>query len=79
LNLISQNNFGDILKVIYKLYEARTAAGLTITQLEELSGVSKSQINRIENGQSDPTVTTICMLAEALGVNPYDLFIVKRE
>lgn len=76
---IVKNIIGDILKVIYKLYEARRAAGLTITQLEELSGVSKSQINRIENSQSDPTVTTICMLAEALGVEPCDLFFIEKD
>ena len=65
------------MKIIYKVFEKRAAAGLTTTQLAELSGVSKSQINRIENGLSDPTVTVICMLAEALNISPYELFEIK--
>lgn len=67
------------MKIEYKLFELRAAAGLTITQLAERSGVSKSQINTIENGQGNPTVLTICLLAEALGVEPWDIFIVKKE
>lgn len=67
------------MKIIYRLYEMRTKAGLTITQLAELSGVSKSQINYIENGESNPTVLTICLLAEALRVEPSELFYISKK
>lgn len=66
------------MQIIYRLYELRSAAGLTITQLAELSGVSKTQINHIENGNGNPTVTTICMIAEALKIEPSELFYIKK-
>lgn len=64
------------MKIEYRVFEFREKAGMTITELAEKSGVSKSQINYIENGLSNPTVLTICMLAEALGVEPSELFYV---
>lgn len=67
------------MRILYKLYELRSAAGLTITQLAELSGVSKTQINHIENGKGNPTVLTICLLAEALNVEPSELFSVEKK
>lgn len=61
----------------YHIYDLRTQAGLTDRQLAELSGVSKSQINNIENGVKHPTVFTLCLLAMALNVSPYKLFSVE--
>lgn len=43
-------------------------------KLAELSGVSKSTINNIENNRYEPTLLTICMLAEALHMSPEDLY-----
>lgn len=62
------------MKIIYKLYEIRMGKGMTIRQLEELSGIGKATINRIENGLANPTVEVICRLAVALECSPYDLF-----
>ena len=62
------------MKIIYKLYEKRMEKGMTIRQLEELSGIGKATINRIENGLANPTVEVICRLAVALECSPYDLF-----
>lgn len=61
-------------KIIYHLYDIRTERKLSIRELSVLSGVSKSQINNIENGKQSPTVYTLCCLAEALNVSPHDLF-----
>ncbi|MDO5349797.1 MAG: helix-turn-helix transcriptional regulator [Lachnospiraceae bacterium] len=58
----------------YHLYDIRTARKLSERELAEKSGVSKSQINNIENGLKHPTVYTLCLLSLALGVSPYDLF-----
>lgn len=60
--------------IIYHLYDIRTELKLSIRELSVLSGVSKSQINNIENGKQSPTVYTLCCLAEVLNVSPYDLF-----
>lgn len=62
------------MKVVYKLYEIRTQKGMSLRELEERSGVGKSTINRIENGETNPTVEIICQLAAAIGCSPYDLF-----
>lgn len=56
----------------------RTDRGLTIRQLEELSGIGKATINRIENGLANPTVEIICHLAIALSCSPYDLFDMEK-
>lgn len=62
------------MKIVYKLYEIRTEKGMSLRELEELSGIGKSTINRIENGEANPTVEIICRLAVALGCQPCDLF-----
>lgn len=60
--------------MIYLVWELRTAQNLTLRQLEERSGVSKTQINDIENGSANPTVATLELLAAALGVKLTELF-----
>lgn len=47
---------------------------MSVRRLNELSGVSKTQINDIENGKTHPTVWTLCLLSLALKVSPYQLF-----
>ena len=69
-----KNTIGDIMKIVYKLYEIRTQKGMRLRKLEELSGIGKSTINRIENGEANPTVDIICQLAVALGCQTCDLF-----
>ncbi len=63
-----------LLKVTYNLYEFRMKAGLTIRQLAERSGVSKTVINDTENNVKDIRVTTLCKLARALNVKPEELY-----
>jgi len=58
----------------YAVWELRTAQNMTLRQLEEKSGVSKSQINDIENGKGNPTVATLELLAAALKVELTELF-----
>ena len=60
----------------YRLWELRTAKGYSLRALEELSGVSKTEINDIENGKTNPTIETLQLLAEALEVELSDLFTV---
>ena len=50
------------------LAESRYDKGLSQNQLAELSGVPQATIARIENGKSNPTLSTIVKLAEALDV-----------
>jgi len=46
--------------------QIRQSKGLTTRQLSEMSGISKSQITRIENNQQTPTIDTLYRIAEAL-------------
>ncbi|MET8732479.1 helix-turn-helix domain-containing protein [Streptomyces parvus] len=58
------NELGTLLR------QLRTRAGLTQEQLAELSKVSVRTIRRLESGRlSSPQLTTVNLLAEALGVN----------
>ena len=76
---IKQTKNGDDMKIEYRIYELRARAGMTVTELAEKSGVSKSQINLIENNGTNPTVLTICLIAEALGVQPSELFFISEK
>lgn len=56
-----------------RLQEYRWKRDYSIEQLARLSGVSSSQISRIENGVSIPTVEIMCRLARALNCKLSDL------
>ena len=56
------------------LYEIRTQKGYSQEHLAKLSGVSKTHIREVENGQSNPTIQVLCSLAKALQVPITDLF-----
>ncbi len=56
-----------------KLREIRTSRGMSIRKLADYSGVSKSTISDIENGNVNPTTVTIKKLAKGLGV-PEEVF-----
>ena len=56
-----------------RLAAYRTARGLKVTQLAREVGVSSSLISQIERQQSQPSVSTLFALAEALDV-PVDAF-----
>lgn len=65
------------MRVIFKITEERIKQNLSISELARISGVSKTTISEIENGKHDTTVTTVCMIADALNVKLDD--IVKWE
>lgn len=58
--------------------DVRQKKGLSIRQLAELSGISKTHISAIENNETMPTVYTVCCLAVALGVDLPDLVSYKK-
>lgn len=57
-----------------KLHEIREEKRISLRDLAKLTGVSKTQINEIENGQSDPTLKTMCRIARALNMKIEDIF-----
>lgn len=52
----------------------RAARDLSLAELAELSGVSRSNISLIERGESSPTATVLDKLSAALGVTVASLF-----
>ena len=58
------NHLGDNIKRI------RKTAGISQQELADMSGVSKAQISRLENGEhSNPQINTIVSIASNLGVS----------
>ncbi len=55
------------------LRAARLAAGLTLRQVAELSGILFQYVYKIENGEKNLTLSTIANLAKVLHVNASDL------
>jgi len=65
----------DINQLIaQRLRELRDAQGLSLAQLAERSGVSRSNISLIERGESSATATVLDKLSAALGVTVASLF-----
>jgi len=52
----------------------RQARGLSQDELADAIGIQTSAISHIENRRGNPTLVTIELLAEALGVRFIDLF-----
>lgn len=50
------------------LKQIRTKKNITQTDLAEALGVNKSFVSNIENGKTNPTLSTIANLAKAVGV-----------
>lgn len=62
------------LIIKYKIHEYRIKKNMTLTELAEKSGVSRANINKIENNLNHPSVYTLCLIADALNVQPYQLY-----
>ena len=54
----------------------RKEAGLTIQQLGDKAGVSKSQICDLQNDEANPTIRTAAKIAKALGIDRAEIFII---
>ncbi len=46
---------------------AREAAGLSLKDVEERTGINKSNLSLLENGKGNPTLETVRRIAEAIG------------
>jgi len=48
--------------------------GLTLEKLSELSGISRNNINLIEQGKIEPQILTLRKLVQVLGISLSDFF-----
>jgi transcriptional regulator with XRE-family HTH domain len=56
-----------------RLREARLSAGLSQSDLEDISGIPKARLSRYENGHVEPSIQTLNRLARALNVSEASL------
>jgi DNA-binding XRE family transcriptional regulator len=59
-----QREFADVMSA---LKAAREAAGLSLRDVEERTGINKSNLSLLENGKGNPTLETVRRIAEAIG------------
>lgn len=58
------------------IHQARERAGLSLRNLEAITGISRTMLHRLELNQvDDPSADTLLRLADALELNSDDLFI----
>lgn len=64
----------DFLQEIGKrIFEIRTKNKQTLDDLEFLTGIDSSDINKYEQGKINLTIKTLVKLSQALKVHPQDL------
>ena len=56
-----------LLRVSKLLQEARAASGLTLDQLQEMTGINKAQLSKLLSADGNPTLYTLHRVADALG------------
>jgi putative transcriptional regulator len=61
-------------RLVVRLKEVRSEAGLTQQELADRAGVSRKTVNTIENRVFTPSVAVALMLAKALNAPLGDLF-----
>lgn len=56
------------------IWQARTAKGISLRKLEALTGISKSALNKMENGKEVPNLLHLELIAKALNVSMASLY-----
>ena len=54
--------------IIQAIIDARKNTGLTQKQLSERTGIAQADISRLENGNANPSLSTLKRLASAMGM-----------
>ena len=67
------NSTKDIFRINLRYY--RNKFNLTQEQLSELSGISSDYLSEIERGKRTPSFKRLEMIANALNIEVYKLFI----
>jgi len=60
--------------IIMKVWEARISKKITIRQLSELTGITKSTISNIENNKVDPKLSQLVKIAKVLNISIENLY-----
>jgi transcriptional regulator with XRE-family HTH domain len=62
-----------------RLKKARTDKKLSVRALADIADMDFGNISEIENGKVNPSLTSIVLLAEALELDPSELFPTKKK
>jgi len=62
-----------------KIQEIRKRKKLTQEMLADEVGIDPKSISKIENGNNYPSAETLTSIAQALGVDVYELFVFKTQ
>lgn len=62
------------MRVVILVKSIRKKKNLTLEQLSERTGISKSHINDVENENKEPGISIMVRLAKALDVEITDLY-----
>ena len=71
------NSTKDIFRQNLKLY--RNELNLTQEKLSELSGISSDYLSEIERGKRTPSFKRLDLIASALNIDVYKLFIPPKQ
>lgn len=58
--------------------KVREEKKLTLDELSKLTGINKGNLSRIERGEVDAKISTVCMIAKALKVSLDDIIKYKN-
>ena len=64
---MSKVPYGKDHSIASRLKFARVNAGMTQKELAEKTGIQQANISRIENGNGNPSVATLCKIAQGMG------------
>lgn len=65
--------------VIQAVIDARKSSRLTQKELSEKTGIAQSDISKLENGNSNPTINMLKRLAEGMGMTIELRFVPKKR
>ncbi|MGH2355273.1 MAG: helix-turn-helix domain-containing protein [Chloroflexota bacterium] len=60
--------FDERYRLAHQLLTRRRDLGMTQAKLAKITGIGQADISRIETGRANPTVSTLAVIARALGL-----------
>lgn len=79
IKAVRMPNAETVLKIGERIRQFRESNGMSQSELQSRSKVSRSYLSRIEGGQMTPSIGTLEKVSEALGVGLNQFFIPKSE
>lgn len=65
--------------IIQAVIDARKTANITQKELSDRTGIAQSDISKLENGNSNPTLGMLKRLADGMGMNVKLQFVPKTQ